>query len=105
MPTTIIGVMRNRFRFPSVTDIWLPLSTMPSIKTERRTARALNVVARLADSATISAVRAQLAAEADRLSRTYPATNAGVTLNAAARLRPRGPRRESIPSIRSGSIE
>src|SRR5438552_8421128 len=81
-PTTIVGVMREPFRFPSVTDVWLPLAAMPGISTERRAARALNVVTRMTDDATLAGIRAALAAQADQLSRTYPATNAGVKLTA-----------------------
>jgi putative ABC transport system permease protein len=81
-PTTVVGVMREPLRFPSVTDVWLPLAAMPGISTERRAARALSVVMRMTDDATLPGVRAALAAQADQLSRTYPATNAGVKLTA-----------------------
>jgi putative ABC transport system permease protein len=81
-PTTIVGVMREPFRFPSVTDVWLPLSSMPGITTERRAARALSVAARLDDAATLAGVRGVLAGEADRLAREYPDTNAGIALRA-----------------------
>jgi putative ABC transport system permease protein len=81
-PTTVVGVMREPFRFPSVTDLWLPLSAMPGVSTERRAARALNVVTRMTDDATLPGIRAALAAQADELSRTYSATNSGVKLTA-----------------------
>jgi len=81
-PTTIVGIMRDRFRFPNVTDVWLPLSAMPGITTERRLARSLSVIARMSGRGTLTEIRTALAAEADRLSRTYPATNAGMTLTA-----------------------
>src|SRR5439155_3731935 len=83
-PTTIVGVMREPFRFPNVADIWLPLSTMPGISTDRRTARALNVVARMKDDASLVSVRAALGTETEALAREYPATNAGVTIGAVA---------------------
>ncbi|OLE81739.1 MAG: hypothetical protein AUG74_00630, partial [Bacteroidetes bacterium 13_1_20CM_4_60_6] len=81
-PATIVGVMREPFRFPNVTDIWLPLAAMPGIATERRLARALNVVARMDDETTLGAVRASLAAASEALAREYPATNAGIALSA-----------------------
>src|SRR5262245_18980958 len=81
-PTAIVGVMREPFRFPSVTEVWLPLSAMPGITTEQRAARALNVVMRMQDDASLASVRPALAGEADALAREYPATNAGVTLDA-----------------------
>ena len=81
-PTAIVGVMREPFRFPSVTDVWLPLSAMPGISTEQRATRALNVVMRMRDDASLASVRSALADEADVLAHDYPATNAGVTLDA-----------------------
>jgi len=81
-PTTIVGVMREPFRFPNVTDVWLPLAAMPGISTERRVARALNVVTRMQDDAALVAVRSALGAEADALAREFPATNDGVALTA-----------------------
>src|SRR6266850_3189351 len=38
-PSTVVGVMRDDFRFPSNTELWRPLSLMPGLTTERRTAR------------------------------------------------------------------
>ncbi len=81
-PTAIVGVMREPFRFPSVTEVWLPLSAMRGISTEQRAARALNVVMRMQDDASLASVRPALAGEADALAREYPATNAGVTFDA-----------------------
>ena len=81
-PTTIVGVMRDPFRFPSVTDVWLPLAAMPGITTERRAARALSVVARLEDDATLGGVRLSLASASAALAREYAATSSGITLNA-----------------------
>jgi putative ABC transport system permease protein len=81
-PATIVGVMREPFRFPSVTDVWMPLSSMAGIATERRTARALTVVGRMNDAAALAGVRSQMAAEAARLAHDYPATNAGIALDA-----------------------
>jgi predicted permease len=81
-PTTVVGVMHEPLRFPNVTDVWLPLAAMPGISTDRRAARALNIVTRLQDDASLASVRSALAGEADALAREYPATNAGVTLTA-----------------------
>jgi len=81
-PTTIVGVMRAPFRFPSVTDVWVPLSSMPSVSTDRRAVRALSVVARLHEGAALAGVRASLAGDSDRLSHEFPASNAGIALRA-----------------------
>ena len=79
---TVIGVMGGRFRFPAVTDLWLPLAAMPGIAAERRTARALAAVGRLAGGATLAGVRADLAAQSARLALAYPATDTGIALMA-----------------------
>src|SRR4051812_24014191 len=74
--------MREPFRFPSVTDVWLPLSSMPGISTDRREARALNVAIRLGDDGTLPMVRSGLRAASDELAHDYPATSTGITLTA-----------------------
>jgi predicted permease len=83
VPTAIIGIARAGFRFPSVTDIWLPLAAMPGIGTDRRTARALSVIARMNDETTITGVRSALEGTSNRLSQEYPDTNQGRRLTAA----------------------
>lgn len=81
-PATVVGVTGNRFRFPGVADLWLPLAALPGITTERRTARALYVAARLADGATLASIRGQLATASDELAHAFPTTNSGITLTA-----------------------
>src|SRR5262245_15739240 len=81
-PTTVVGVMRGGFRFPSTTEVWLPLAAMPGVATERRTARLLSVVGRLTDGASIADARGELAAVAGQLTRDYSDTNRGMRLAA-----------------------
>src|SRR5581483_11462189 len=81
-PATVVGVTGDRFRFPGVADVWLPLAAMPGIATERRTARALSVAARMADTATLAGIRGELASASEQLARAFPATNVGITLTA-----------------------
>ncbi|OLC40705.1 MAG: hypothetical protein AUH43_25845 [Acidobacteria bacterium 13_1_40CM_65_14] len=81
-PSTIVGVMRDDFRFPSNTELWRPLSLMPGLTTERRTARALSVFGRLADGVTLADVRGRLGTLSAKLSHDYSETNQGIRLTA-----------------------
>jgi predicted permease len=78
VPTTIVGVMRDGFRFPMVHDLWQPLAAMPGLTSGSRDARTLSVVARLVPRATLAAARHEMDAIAAGLARQYPATNANV---------------------------
>src|SRR5688572_14657589 len=42
-PVTVIGVMRDGFRFPNDASIWLPLTFRPGISSQPRTVRTLGV--------------------------------------------------------------
>jgi len=76
--TTIVGVMRDGFRFPMVHDLWQPLAAMSGLTSGPRDARTLSVVARLRTGTTLAAARHEMDAIAARLARQYPATNANV---------------------------
>ena len=80
VPSVVIGVMRERFRFPTNADVWLPLALMPGLATEPGRARTLGVFGRLLDEATAAEARDQVAAVAARLERDSPDTNTGVRL-------------------------
>ena len=76
-PAVVIGVMPEGFRFPRISDLWLPLGFMDGA-VRPRDARTHQVVARLADGATMDEAREELETIADRLAERYPETNAGV---------------------------
>ena len=76
--TTIVGVMRDGFRFPMVHDLWQPLAAMPGLTTGPRDARTLTVAARLRPTTALAAARHEMDAIAARLARQYAATNARV---------------------------
>ena len=40
IPTTVIGVMPDGFKFPFNTDLWLPLGMLPGLEDAKRNARA-----------------------------------------------------------------
>ena len=78
-PTTVIGVMKEGFRFPEFAELWQPLARLPGLDPDTRDARTLRVVARLADDADISSAQRQLDTVAGRLREIHPETNAGLT--------------------------
>jgi predicted permease len=75
VPSIVVGVMREGFRFPLLEDIWQPLATMPGLATEKRDARTLRVFGRLADGVSIGSARAEIAAVGMRLAREHSDTN------------------------------
>jgi predicted permease len=83
VPSVVIGVMPEGFRFPMVSDLWLPLPAMPGFR-ERREARIFDAFGRLTADATMSQAESELQTIAARLAREYPETDRGV----AARVRP-----------------
>jgi predicted permease len=75
---TVVGVMPEGFRFPEVSDYFVPLAMDDSSDT--RGAYFLEVVGRLAPGATVQQARAELAALGGSLAHDYPATNENSTL-------------------------
>jgi predicted permease len=75
VPSTVIGVMSDGFRFPVVSDVWQPLAHLPGVRDQTRDTRVLQVFGRLADRRTPAEARAEVESIAARLSREYPATN------------------------------
>jgi putative ABC transport system permease protein len=73
---TIIGVMPRGFRFPDVSDLWVPLAF--STKTYTRNDHGLEVIARLKDGVTIAQARADMNNVAARIEEQNPVTNEGV---------------------------
>jgi predicted permease len=85
VPTTVIGVMPERFHFPFATEIWMPAAFNigpPATIDARRGSRNVLTMAlgRLADGAERAQAQAELDAITSRLARDYPDTNAGVSV-------------------------
>ena len=72
---TIIGVMPKEWRFPRVSDIWMPLQL--DEKENPRGNYFLASIGLLKKGVSIEQARAELQAVARRLAAEYPATNAG----------------------------
>lgn len=73
-PTTVVGVMPDGFRFPELSDMWLPLA-VDMTTLERRDGPGLGVIGRLAEGTTQAQAQAQLTAIASRLEQQFPEFN------------------------------
>ena len=78
---TIVGVMPNGFDYPVPAELWVPLDLTPAQQVDRAQF-SLQAIGRLNSGATVGQARAALSAVAQRLARTYPATNLGRRANA-----------------------
>ncbi len=77
VPHTVIGVMPEKFQFPILEDLWIPLTIDP-LATQRVTGPTHVVVARLKPGVSIAEADAQAAAISAQLAHDYPETNRGV---------------------------
>ena len=77
-PVTIVGVMREGFRFPGTADIWLPLATLPGVDAQPREARSLSVFGRLKDGVERPLADAELTAIRAAWSKDFPAAGRDV---------------------------
>jgi putative ABC transport system permease protein len=78
-PATILGVMPERFDFPTKWDLWIPLVQTAEIKQRGPTAAAFLAVGRLRDGVSLQQARTELETINHRLEAAYPATNRGVS--------------------------
>jgi predicted permease len=72
-PAVILGVMPERFEFPEIQKLWIPIG--PFIAKDARNNRNLFTFARMAPGVTFDQVGAELKALAAALARQYPDTN------------------------------
>ena len=73
-PRTIVGVMPAGFRFPSQTDLWVPMASVFGMNDDRSW-RADQAIGRLKPGGTAQQAQAEMALIAERLAQQYPATN------------------------------
>jgi putative ABC transport system permease protein len=74
--TTVIGVMAEGMKFPTNTDVWIPL--VPDAEMERRDARQFNLFGRLASGVTLKQAQTELTGICKNLERQYPDTNKSI---------------------------
>ena len=82
VPTTVIGVMPDNFKFPFNTDLWLPLGMLPGLEDARRNARNLQIFGRLAPGVS----REQAQSELINISRTLESENPETNKDIQARV-------------------
>lgn len=77
---TVVGVMPAWFEYPTGADFWIPFVTEPFAPD--RTSHYVSAVGRLEAGASVTGARAELHAIADRVARSYPASDAGWQIRA-----------------------
>jgi putative ABC transport system permease protein len=75
-PRTVIAVMPPDFRFPEVSEFWVPLAL--DTKTYTRNDHGLEAVARLKDGVSIEQARAEMNDIAEHIEQQNPVTNEGL---------------------------
>ncbi|HEX6729037.1 MAG TPA: ABC transporter permease [Pyrinomonadaceae bacterium] len=75
-PRTVVGVMPPGFRFPEISELWVPLALTTQNFT--RNDHALSAIARLKDGVTISEAEAEMNTIAARIEQEHPVTNEGL---------------------------
>jgi predicted permease len=78
VPSLVVGVMPEGFKYPFNTDLWQPLSMVPNLLQQPRNARGLEVIGRLAPGVTTEQAGAELVNIGQRLAKDFPDTNANV---------------------------
>lgn len=78
VPSTVVGVMRENFRFPNNNDIWQPLAAMPNLTSQPRDRRTLQVLGRLGTGVTVQQADAELLSISTRQQEQYADTNTGL---------------------------
>ena len=78
IPSVVIGVMPEGFKFPQNADLWQPLALVPNIEQQQRNARGFEVFGRLAPGVSQAQAQAELRAIGQRLTKDYPDTNKDV---------------------------
>src|SRR3954451_22980318 len=73
-PRTVVGVMPAGFRFPSQTDIWVPMAYVFGMNANRSW-RADQTIARLQPGVTVQSAQSEMSVIAERLAQQYPETN------------------------------
>ncbi len=76
---TVIGVMPRGFRFPEVSQLWVPLAFTTKIYT--RNDHGLEAIARLKDGVSIAQAQSEMHSIAARIEELNPVTNAGLDVS------------------------
>jgi predicted permease len=77
-PRTVVGVMPRGFRFPEVSEVWVPLAFTTKMYT--RNDHGLEAIGRLKDGVSVAQAQAEMHRVAARIEELNPVTNAGIEL-------------------------
>jgi putative ABC transport system permease protein len=75
IPSTVIGVMPEGFKFPFNTDLWMPLSQIPNLLEQKRNSRQLQAFGHLAPGVSRAQAQSELINISKTLESENPATN------------------------------
>jgi predicted permease len=75
-PRTVVGVMPPGFRFPEISELWVPLAL--TTKTFTRTDHGLQSIARLKDGVSFAEAQTEMTNIAARIEQQNPVTNEGL---------------------------
>jgi putative ABC transport system permease protein len=78
IPSTVIGVMPEGFKFPQNADLWQPLALVNGLEQQKRNSRGLSVFGRLAPGVTRDQAQGELINIGRKLTADYPDTNKDV---------------------------
>jgi putative ABC transport system permease protein len=79
VPTTVVGVMPEKMRFPADADLWMPLARAPGLAERKRNERfGMQVFGRLAPGVSRQQAQSELTTIATRLEHDFPGTNKNI---------------------------
>ncbi len=78
VPSTVVGVMPEGFKFPQSADLWQPLAQVPELERQPRNARTLEAMGLLAPGSSRAEAQAELLAIGGRQAEQHPDTNRDV---------------------------
>jgi predicted permease len=79
MPSIVIGIMPEGFKFPNNADLWLPLAQFPQLSEQKRDARGLEAFGHLAKGVTREQAQSELNTIAAKLRQDFANTNKDIT--------------------------
>lgn len=75
VPSVVVGVMPEGFKFPMNADVWQPLATIANLEEQKRNARSFQVFGRLVPDIPVAQASAEMLAIGQRLAQDHPDTN------------------------------
>ncbi len=80
VPATVVGIIRDRSKFPTNAEVFQPLRSIPGIEAQSRGVRTLIMFGRLSQGSSLADAQGELQSIWTGLSGQYPATNSNLRL-------------------------